>query len=253
MRWRGPSLTAAAVLALAPPLAAQIAVTPPPATSDDGSPQTPGALAQALRDLVARYFAWRGPAYAQLQTIHERLTIETPAGRFPGALWMDRDGRTRRETGSQAGAIIEVNGPAGAWRAGPAAGPEDPKGAEHARRYAMLAFGDALTGRGGAHVTLAGSATVEDHQWAVVRVTFDDADIYEALIDPASGMLGGYRITEGGAARTELFGAWRLVDGVRLPFAELTRTDREIGVEITTIELNRPFDPALFQRPDAGG
>jgi len=252
MRWRA-SLAAATLAALAVPATAQIAAAPQPAAADDATPRTPGEAAQALRDLVGRYFAWRGPAYAQLQTIHERLQIETPAGRAPGALWMDRDGRLRRETSSAAGATIEVSGPAGSWRIGPAGAPDDPKAAERARRYAMLEFGDALTGRGGAVVALAGKTTVEDHLWAVVRVTFGDADIYEALLDPDSGALGGYRITEAGAVRTQLFGAWRLVDGVRMPFMLLTRTDRETGAEVTALELNKPFDSALFQRPDSGG
>ena len=252
MRWRA-SLAAATLAALAVPATAQIAAAPQPAAADDATPRTPGEAAQALRDLVGRYFAWRGPAYAQLQTIHERLQIETPAGRAPGALWMDRDGRLRRETSSAAGTTIEVSGPAGSWRIGPAGAPDDPKAAERARRYAMLEFGDALTGRGGAVVALAGKTTVEDHLWAVVRVTFGDADIYEALLDPDSGALGGYRITEAGAVRTQLFGAWRLVDGVRMPFMLLTRTDRETGAEVTALELNKPFDSALFQRPDSGG
>ena len=252
MRWRA-SLAAAALAALSLPANAQIAAAPQPAAAEDATPRTPGEAAQALRDLVSRYFAWRGPAYAQLQTIHERLQIDTPAGREPGALWMDRDGRMRRETSSGAGATIEVDGPAGSWRTGPAGAPDDPKAAERARRYAMLEFGDALTGRGGAEVALTGKTTLDDHVWAVVRVTFGDPDVYEALLDPESGALGGYRITEAGAVRTQLFGAWRLVDGVRMPFMELTRTDRETGAEVTALELNRPFDSALFRRPDSGG
>lgn len=255
MCWRRlASRTAAALLALASPAAAQIAASPPatPASEDSG-PQSPGEAAQSLRDLVDRYLAWRGPAYAQLQTIHERLEIETPAGRAPGALWMDRDGRMRRVTGSDAGTTIEVSDSAGAWRVGPDAAAPDPKAGERARRYAMLAFGDALTGRGGAQVALAGRTSVEDHAWTIVRVSFGDADVYEALLDPETGVLGGYRITEGGVTRTELFGAWRLVDGVRMPFAQLTRTDHDTGVRVTAVELNKPLDPALFQRPDAGG
>ena len=159
----------------------------------------------------------------------------------------------RRETSSGAGATIEVDGPAGSWRTGPAGAPDDPKAAERARRYAMLEFGDALTGRGGAEVALTGKTTLDDHVWAVVRVTFGDPDVYEALLDPESGALGGYRITEAGVVRTQLFGAWRLVDGVRMPFMELTRTDREVGAEVTALELNRPLDSALFQRPGPGG
>ena len=245
MRWPALASFAAAALALAIPAGAQIA--------PDSIDANPAQAAQSLRDLVGRYLDWRGPAFAQLETIHERLQIDTAIGRQAGGLWMGRDGRTRRETSSAAGTEIAVAAPGGSWRIGPSASPDDPKAFERARRYALLEFGDALTGRGGATVELAGSAEVEDHTWSVVRVGFGDADRYEALLDPVTGALCCYRITEGGVARTELFGEWRLVDGVRMPFAELTKTDSETGARVSAIELNKALDPGLFQRPDAGG
>jgi hypothetical protein len=232
-------------LLAAAPAPGQIAPDAPPA----------GAPARTLRELVDRDRDWRGGyAFEALQTIHERLTLDTAAGRQASALWMDRDGRTRRETSVGGVRQVEVASPLGAWRLG-AGGvtAADPAAAERARRYALLVFGDALAGRGGASVALAGETELEDHTWTVVRVSFGDADTYDALIDPVSGALGGYQITEGGARRTELLGDWRLVDGVRMPFASLTRAGAETGATISAIELNRPLDPALFQPPGGGG
>jgi hypothetical protein len=219
----------------------------------DAAPSA-GEAAYNLRQIVARYIDWRGPAFGELQTLHERLYVETGAGREPGALWMDRDGRTRREIDAPGARKVEVAAPGGAWKSdadGKVA--DDPGAVERARRYALLQFGDAFTGRGGASVALAGTAEMEDHTFSVVRVTFGDADAYEALIDPANGVLCCYRITEGGVARTEMFGDWRLQDGVRLPFAEVVQAGGETGVRVSAVELNRELDPALFQRPAAGG
>ncbi len=243
------SLVAVAVLlSLAPPIAtAQIAPDAPSA----------GEPAHSLRELVARYREWRGgAALDQLQTIHERFYLDTPAAHGSGAMWMDRQGRMRRETVFAGARQVEVATPQGGWSAG-ADGKvtDDPAAAERARRYALLEFGDAFTGRGGATVELAGTADVEDKTWSVVQVRFGDADTYDALIDPASGGLCCYQITEDGVKRTELFGEWRLADGVRMPFAELRKSSDETGVKVSAIELNAPLDDALFQRPkpSAGG
>ena len=243
---RGLAMLSAALFLGAPAtLVAQITPDPPPSA---------GEAAYNLRQIVARYIDWRGPAFGELQTVHERLYLETEGGREPGALWMDRDGRMRREIDAAGARTVEAAAPGGAWKiAADGKVADDPGAAERARRYALLQFGDAFTGRGGASVALAGTADVEDRTWSVVRVTFGDADIYEALIDSATGALCCYRITEGGAARTEMFGDWRLQYGVRMPFAELVKAVAPTGVRISAIELNRDFDPALFQRPAAGG
>ncbi len=231
------SLAAAA----AQPAAAQIA----PDVEQSGPP------ARTLRELIDRYREWRGGfALESLQTIHERLYVETPTARQSVALWMDREGRTRREATTADGLVVEVATPDEAWRSAAGGAPSDTPGAfERARRYALLEFGDALAGRGGASVTEAGTADADDKTWSVVRITFGDADIYDALIDPVSGALGGYRITEGGVARIERLGDWRLVDGVRMPFAQLTQSGGEMGERVNAIELNRPIDPALFATP----
>jgi hypothetical protein len=229
-------------------LAALPAVSPAQIAPDRPSLGPP---ARNLRELIDRYRVWRGPAYDQLQSLHERAFFEGAAGRRSGAIWMDRDGRVRIESDGVGGREIDVAAPDGAWRAGAdGKAADDPGASEAARRYAALAFGDALTGRGGAEATLAGTADAEDHTWDVVRVTFGDADTYEALIDPAIGLLCCYRITEKGVEREVLFTDWRLVDGVRVPFAQLTRKGADAAaVRLASVEINPPLDPALFQRP----
>jgi hypothetical protein len=241
-----------AALVLALFLAMGLVVSPAAAAAQTvgDAPLSAGEAAYDLRQLIGRYVAWRGPAFGVLQSLHERFYVETPDGRRMGALWMDRDGRTRRETVIAGAREVEVASPETAWRSGPDGKPsESPGAAERARRYALLEFGDAFTGRGGASVALAGTADAQDHTWAVVRVSFGDADVYEALIDSAAGALCCYRITENGRTRTVLFGDWRLVDGVRLPFARLVQAEAQSGERVTSAELNVTLDPSLFQRP----
>jgi hypothetical protein len=237
------ALFAALALAAALPAAAQIAPDAP-----TGPPP-----ARTLRELIDRYMDWRGGfALESLQTIHERLQVEMSAARGQGVLWLDRSGRTRLETPSAQGELVEVATPDGAWRrVGSGAPADDPGAVERTRRNALLMFGDALTGRGGASVALNGATELDDRTWDVVRITFGDADTYDALLDPANGWLCCYRITEGGATRLERLGDWRLVDGVRMPFLEvITQPDgAEVGMRVSAIELNRPIDPSLFAKP----
>lgn len=246
MRWRTASLAVAALalaLAAVQPVAAQIA-------PDNDAPDA-ASLPRTARELADRYFNWRGAlALEQLQTIHERLYLETPSGRHPGEFWLDRDGHLRRESVSDGVRRVEVAGPDGAWiHDGDSPVQDAPGAAERARRWALLMFGDALKGRDGASAELAGTAEEEDHTWSVLRVSFGDADTYDALIDPRSGGLCCFRITEAGVARTELFGDWRLVDGVRMPFRQLTHAGLDIASTVSTVELNAPLAAALFQRP----
>jgi hypothetical protein len=213
--------------------------------------QNLGPPARNLRELIERYRAWRGPAFDQLQSQHERAYFESAAGRRSGSIWMDRDGRLRIESEGGDGKEVRAAAPDGAWRAGAdGKAADDPGAAEAIRRYAALEFGEAFSGRAGAQATLAGTADEDDHTWSVVRVSFGDADTYDALIDPAMGLLCCYRITEKGVTREVMFSSWRLVDGVRIPFAQLTRRGADAdGVRLASVEINPPLDSALFARP----
>jgi hypothetical protein len=225
----------------------------PAAASAQIAPDRPdlGPPARTLRELTDRYLAWRGPAFGQLQGLHARAYFEGTAGRRSGAIWLDRSGRRRIEMDGPGGKQIEAAGPDGAWRLEAGGAPaDDPGGAEAARRYAALEFGEAFTGRGGAQASLAGTAEAQDHTWSVVRVSFGDADTYDALIEPVIGVLCCYRITEKGVTREILFGDWRLVDGVRVPFGQLTRQGADASeMRLAAVEVNPPLSDALFARP----
>jgi hypothetical protein len=240
---------AALAAALALPLAC---AAPAPLCAQDGP--TAGQLAATLRQLVLLHLEWRGPAYGELQSIHERLYVQASDGsRLPASLWVDRDGRTRREVDAPGAQSVQVAAPESAWRAGPdGKAMDDPGGYERARRYAALEFGDALTGRAGATATLAGQRDFMDKSWIDVRVSFGDADTYDVLLDGPTGGLCCYLITEKGVTRTVMFGQWRLIDGVRMPFAELVQSGGQTVLQVSAVELNRRLDASLFAKPPAG-
>ena len=79
----------------------------------------------------------------------------------------------------------------------PEAGKQRQHAVEIAGEFGRLA--DALKQRGTWDQALfVFTADEGDHTWSVVRVTFGDADTYEALIDPSMGLLCCYRIIQKG-------------------------------------------------------
>ena len=226
-------------------------------------PTTP--LDVPLSSVLQAYFAWRGGAsFERLQSIHEKGAIEG-LDDVTVEYWLDRLGRRRSET--QYGGVVKpaaIATPDAAWAVNVSGQvEEDAVGSIKARRLALIEFGDALRGSGGAQVKLLGgvkrslAATTgnsEERSWAVVGVTFGDADVYDLLIDPATGELGFFITEEGGQTSTYEFGDWRVVDGVRMPFRTILSGDVvNNDTHISQLELDRSFDQSLFSRPRSRG
>jgi hypothetical protein len=231
-------LGAMAALALAATALAQ----PAPA----GDPPTP------LRQLVDRYIAWRGgDAFVRGKGLHTAGAVDAAGltGTFED--WQsDDDGRNQLDLGGVK--IVEVITPHGSWTTN-ASGQvvDEPDAFKYAARDPL--GGDTLTGQGKAKAALAlrGVETSDGQAWSVLRVSFGDADTYDAFIDPATGALGAMRITEKGQTRFEHYSDWRMVGAVRIAFT--TRVElTDLGVQtlhVKTAEVNPSLDPALFTRP----
>ncbi|HLI65092.1 MAG TPA: aspartyl protease family protein [Caulobacteraceae bacterium] len=206
----------------------------------------------ALRSLVDRYVAWRGgAAFKALASVHEAgvLTEGGLAGTFQS--WTS-DGRWRSEIAIADMNVVDVTTAQAAWTTSLSGQPiTAPEAYESARRLRAILYGDALMGGDGATAALNGRRVEDGQTWAVVSVQFGDADTYEALIDPATGQLDGLDIREKGQAREERFADWRMVDSVRMPFAQTDRSDGQGVVEdrVQTLELNQPLAPGLFNGP----
>ena len=216
----------------------------------------PQARAGELEDLIDKHFAWRGgAAYERLQSV--RLEADLKAAGLTGTTneWRERSGRSRDEY-DLGGAVKGSSAIAeDAWSE--ASGVVEPMPANNARdnrRLNSLEFGDALRGKGGAKASLLGTEARDGKQWRVVRVSFGDADTYDAFLDPATGALLGYRIVEDRRERFLRLDDWRMVDGVRIPFFR-EQTDDNPNAKATVVvrkaALNEMFDAAIYARPAA--
>ena len=214
----------------------------------------------SLPSVLDAYFAWRGGAsFEHLQAIHEKGPRDGSGG-ITDEYWLDRAGRWREELDFGGVKKIRVATPDAAWTVNPSGQAEDDSaGSIRARRRALIEFGDALRGQGGAQVRLLGETRWsppggEELLWAVVGVTFGDEDVYDLLIDPATGRLGMFTLEESGQTFTYQYDDWRMVDGVRMPFHTVLRGDPDgRDSRASFLEVNRPVDPSLFSHPRPRG
>ncbi len=213
----------------------------------------PPARADAVSELE-RYVDWRGgPAFLRLSSLHERGEVEVAGLKGTAELWEDR---TRLRSDADLGVLktAEAVTPTDAWQMTQSGVIENASEARvrEARREALLLFGGALRGEGGAHASLQPTEARDGLIWGVVRISFGDDDHYDLFIDQETGALHGLRVYENRRTRFERFEDWRLVDGVRMPFLERTESDlkgQDSTLRWTLIEVNRPIEDARFARP----
>jgi predicted aspartyl protease len=205
-----------------------------------------------LPDLVARYVAWRGgDAFRRLKRLHTVGVVEDAGLTGPFEGW-ESDEKARNQFDLGGVRILEVITPQGSWTTN-ASGQvvDEPDAYEYLARDPDSAV--TMEGDGKGKVALLGMEDTDGRAWEVARVTFGDADTYDEFIDPKSGELGATRVTQKGQTQFEHYGDWRMADGVRIAFT--TRVEAaDLGVQtvrVTRAEVNPPFDPALFVRPQA--
>lgn len=214
------------------------------------------ARADEMSRVVDRYVAWRGgAAFDQLQSVHMRGTVDTAGLHGMGETWVDRSGRQRLDMDLGVLKQTQVVDPGRSWDIAPSGQVETLAQSDRQSnaRYQALLFPDTLRGRGGATASLLAPEVREGRPWAVLRVTFGDADTYDVFIDPATGALGGFRIMEDRRGRFESFGDWRMVDGVRMPFLLTTKTDVPGGdqtITVTSMAINQAIPADRLSRPD---
>jgi len=214
-----------------------------------------GAQADALSSLVDRYVAWRGGgAFEALRSFRLHGDLDTAGLHGTEDLFAQRDGRVRVDVDLGVLKQTQVVAPGQSWDIAPGGQVETMGQGDRQSigRDAALQFADALRGRGGAMAVLAAPESRDGRTWAVVRVSFGDADVYDVLIDPESGALGGFHIVEDRKARFEGFGDWRMVDGVRMPFLQTVKTEAPGGdqsVKVASLALNGEIDAVRLARP----
>jgi Aspartyl protease/PDZ domain len=213
------------------------------------------AHAGNLSALVDRYVAWRGgEAFEHLQSLRFQGSLDTAGLHGTEAVWAARSGRLRVDVDLGVLKTTQVVAPSGGWDTSPSGQVESLSLADRISlsRDMALQFPDALRGRGGAKAALAGDRKRDGRTWSVVRVRFGDTDVYDVLIDPKTGELGGFDITEDREERFEAFGDWRKVAGVRMAFVQTTESAIPGGnqtLKVTSLALNVPIAPGRLARP----
>lgn len=214
----------------------------------------PAAAADPAAVLVDRYVAWRGgPAFERATGIHAIGTATD--GRFGGPVerWITAGhGRDRFAFGALTS--DSAYGPGEAWTVTLSGQIEAPSPAEvdAARRRDLLTFDDALRGAGGATITLAPPEIFDGAPVSVLHVTFGGPDAYDLLIDPATGALKAERRLEDGRKTLARYDDWRIVEGVRMPFAERLQEEGdpiERRLAFTEMDIDPAVAPAVWARP----
>ncbi|WP_296599445.1 aspartyl protease family protein [Phenylobacterium sp.] len=210
------------------------------------------ALADPAADAIGRYVAWRGgPAFEKARGILVRGTTDN--GRFQGVIERRVEPGRLMERITQGSAVTHraIVGMAG-WTVTLSGQVEDAgeAAAKEAERRRLTTFDDALRSSK-AKVSLEAGETFDGKTVQVLRVTFDPASRYDLLLDPASGALIADRTTEEGATTITRFDDWRMVEGVRVPFRQVQRTEDGTAttLALTEVDIDPAPAPAAYKRP----
>ena len=208
--------------------------------------------ADEVQTVLAKYLAWRGgAAFQAMQSVQERGAVEAGGVRGTYEQWMRSDGRLRRNDSLGPMSSRQATTLAGGWRSNVSGQIEElGDDAERARREVFLAFD--LAEKHGARYSLTGTEERDGKVWDIVRVEFAGPDSYDLFIAPATGELLGERITEDRKVRFVRFADWRLVNGVRMPFAQEQSGSNPADHQVQnakSIQINVQTAQALFSRP----
>ena len=215
----------------------------------------PAVHADELSNLIDRYIEWRGgTTFSHLTSVQFTATVDTAGLHGTQLLWASRDGRVRLDTDLGVVKQTQVVAPGGAWDTSPSGQVESLSVADrhNLTRDLALQFAGALRGEAGATATLEPPRSENGLAWSVIRVRFGDEDTYDLLIDPTTGALDAFHISEDRRSRTERFSDWRFVDGVRMPFMQTVSADAEEDnqtLKINSLALNASMLDSRLERP----
>ena len=211
-----------------------------------------GAYADDPTGVLERYRQWRGgDAFEALVAVRSSGAM-TGSG-LDGTIEQiaTAAGDLRRDV--DLGIIRTASARRGAdgWTLTPSGQIEDaaPGSVEDLRRDALLMFEAILDDP--ARLDRKADAVRDGRTFAVVGVDFGDQDVHELYLEPETGALYGLRRVRDRRESFVRFEDWRVVEGVRMPFAELSleSTGEEAAVRWTSVETNPVLTEEAFSRP----
>lgn len=202
--------------------------------------------------VLERYRQWRGgAAFEQMTAVRARGAV-TGSGltgtigqiaTSEGDLWREIDLGVVRNASARRGAT--------GWVLTPSGQVEDigPQAAEDLRRDALLMFESVLDDP--SRLDRRPDVERDGRTFAVVAVDFGDADVHELYIEPDTGALYGLRRVRDRREAFVRFDDWRMVEGVRMAFAESSDEDDGGDADVRWTEIDASPDIAAdaFDRP----
>lgn len=179
------------------------------------------ARADDPSSVLERYRQWRGgTAFEQMTAVRARGTVVSSGLTGTIDQVATDAGDLRREI--DLGVVRNASARRGAtgWALTPAGQVEDlgPAVAEDLRRDALLMFEAVLDDP--SRLDRKPDAERDGRTFAVVAVDFGDADVHELYLEPDTGALYGLRRVRDRREAFVRFDDWRMVEGVRMAFAE---------------------------------
>lgn len=242
---------------LAWPLVAWWVSSLAPAAMAADAPPAPTALLAAAKEATG------GSAWDALRTQHTRVHINAGAREATAERWASLlTGRSRMQLDiSGRVAVTAFDGfvpwsKEGDGRVSLDADPQTVALAINAAYRDRLAFW--FPERQGARIEYAGRETADRATYDVIAITPDGGRRYEVWIDTATHRIERLREAEYSGVRTEVYGDFRDVQGVKVPFAvHVTREDPRYNERyaVELLEYNVPLDGIEFspQRAAAPG
>lgn len=210
------------------------------------------ALADDPTALLERYRQWRGgAAFEQLVSLRATGTM-TGAG-LDGSIEQiaTAGGDLRRDVDLGVIRTGSARRDSQGWVLTPSGQIEDiaPSVAEDMRRDALLMFEAVLDDP--SRLDRRADVVRDGRTFAVIAVDFGDDDVHELYLEADTGALYGLRQVRDRRETFVRFDDWRMVEGVRMPFAEFSAasTGEEGTVRWTEVDANPDLSAAAFARP----
>ena len=226
-------------------------------TSYASGPQQFGEQNQ-LPAVIARYERWRGgEAYRNLSGVHMHGRLST--GGLQGTIdtWATVKEQIRQDVDlgafRQQTAVAQGQG----WNTDLSGKAEklSPSEVLDTLRDGELLFDGLLHGQAHAMVSSVPEEAFQGKPVDVLQVKFDNGSSYEYLVSQEGALLA-IRATVSGRKTLTVFEEWRMVRGVRFPFANHVTGDAPSDASSTTVEeldLEPTFQDALFAAPRSPG
>ncbi len=215
------------------------------------------AIAPAAAPLLEKHVAWLGgwPALDAVADLSLDGTIEVAGLKGALEIRLRRDGRQCLHYDLKVMSGTETLDGDDAWARNPSGQIED-LGIEKvtaARRNLDRAFNRHLRGEG-VEVTRQPDETKDGRAWAVLRFAYPDGDLYDLLVDAATGESVWSRETSDGRVSWSRSLDLRVVDGRRLAYRQETLAEQALENQTVTwsnIAVNKGLGDDVFRRPGA--